>query len=184
MMKREHQRERALEKITAHILHSGLDRTSLRQLAAAAGVSDRMLLYYFKDKAEIMALALDCIALKLAEQLGGALPAETPLPPVSFLLKAAELTRAGPLFPYMRLGLEISAAAARGEAQYAVIANRISQGFLAWIEARLDIADPVERRETAALILILVDGFAVFDVSRSDSISDAAIRSAARCIGS
>ena len=49
---RDTQRAAVTERLSSHILAHGLARSSLRELAAAAGVSDRMLLYYFDDKSE------------------------------------------------------------------------------------------------------------------------------------
>ena len=46
-------REDAIERMTDHILLKGLAGATLRPLAAAAGTSDRMLLYYFADRDEI-----------------------------------------------------------------------------------------------------------------------------------
>ena len=56
---REEQRRRVTERLAGHLLATGLSRTSVRQLAAAAaaGVSYRMLLYDFKDKTEVIAAA-------------------------------------------------------------------------------------------------------------------------------
>jgi len=58
---REEQRRRVTERLAGRLLATGLSRTSVRQLAAAAaaaaGVSYRMLLYDFKDKAEVIAAA-------------------------------------------------------------------------------------------------------------------------------
>jgi AcrR family transcriptional regulator len=45
MSTRDEQRDKVVERLAGHLLEHGLARTSLRQLAAAAGVSDRMLLY-------------------------------------------------------------------------------------------------------------------------------------------
>ncbi|MFY8208820.1 MAG: TetR/AcrR family transcriptional regulator, partial [Caulobacter sp.] len=46
---RDEQRARVIAVLADHLLATGLSQASLRQLAAAAGVSDRMLLYYFAD---------------------------------------------------------------------------------------------------------------------------------------
>ena len=72
---RENQRDRAIAAIGAHLLARGLAETSLRQLAAAAGASDRMLLYYFTDKADILAQAMAQIAGESGAQLAKAIPA-------------------------------------------------------------------------------------------------------------
>lgn len=165
MSKRLNQRAEALEKIAAHILTEGLAQTSLRQLAAAAGISDRMLLYYFKDKSDILASALEAIALSMQRHLNEALPEDRRLPPSEFLARAAEVTGAGALQSYMPLGLEIAAAAARGQEPHTMVMARISESFLQWIEARLAIEESGRRRDMAALILVLIDGFAFFGTS-------------------
>ena len=67
------QREAVIERLAGHMLEHGLAAISLRQLAAAAGVSDRMLLYYFADKAEVLSVTLTRIAKMMADALVEAL---------------------------------------------------------------------------------------------------------------
>ena len=64
-----------LDRVADHMLATGLD-ASLRPLAAAIGTSDRMLLYYFPDKATLMSAVLERIASRLAAMLGAAVPIE------------------------------------------------------------------------------------------------------------
>ena len=54
-----------IEKLADHILADGLLNASLRPLAKAVGTSDRMLLYYFKDKDELIEAVLDHIAARI-----------------------------------------------------------------------------------------------------------------------
>ena len=91
------QRQVVTERLAGHLLASGLSRTSVRQLAAAAGVSDRMLLNYLGDKAELPKDAMT----QLAGQLGD--PPATALPPNSMhpslakpLCRKAKLRRSFP----------------------------------------------------------------------------------------
>ena len=58
-----------------HLLAAGLTGVNLRALAAAAGTSDRMLLYYFTDKDELLAATLACIAARLTAKLDAAVTA-------------------------------------------------------------------------------------------------------------
>ena len=53
---RNDRREAAIERMADHVLSEGLAAGTLRPLAAAAGTSDRMLLYYFADKDELLPL--------------------------------------------------------------------------------------------------------------------------------
>jgi hypothetical protein len=84
----------------------------------------------------------------------------------------------------MRLWSELSAAAGRGEAPVAPIAERIAEGFAAFAEARLDVADPAERRELAALLLVQIDGAALLEPFAGGSYSQAAHRAMARLLTS
>ena len=51
---RNERREAAIERMADYVLSEGLGAATLRPLAAAAGTSDRMLLYYFADKDELL----------------------------------------------------------------------------------------------------------------------------------
>ncbi|MCA3736058.1 MAG: TetR family transcriptional regulator [Phenylobacterium sp.] len=75
------QRQVVTERLAEHLLATGLARTSVRQLAAAAGVSDRMLLYYFRDKAEALGEAMGHVVAQLGGRLEAALPAGARMPP-------------------------------------------------------------------------------------------------------
>ena len=54
MTKPDSRRTEIVERLADHVLAHGLSASSLRPLAKAAGTSDRMLLYYFADKSEMM----------------------------------------------------------------------------------------------------------------------------------
>lgn len=165
---REDQRAAVIVRLSSHLLDHGLAHTSLRQLAAAAGVSDRMLLYYFADKAEVLTATLTRISEALVEALDAALPDER-VPPDILLMRALELTRSPTVQPSIRLWLEIVTAAARGQAPFAELAAQILKGFLGWLEQRLDVAEHEQRAEAAAHILATVDGIALYDlVGRPD----------------
>lgn len=164
MTVRDEQRERVIEALAAHLLASGLSKVSLRQLAAAAGVSDRMLLYYFADKTEVLALALQKVAADMAAGMGQAVPEGTRLSADRFMAATARHVVEGPFRPYMRLWIEIVAAAARGEAPFVTIAAGITGGFLDWIESRLDPALTPDPKGAAALILATLDGLALVDI--------------------
>lgn len=175
MEKRILQREQAVERITRHVLASGLAKTSLRQLAHAAGISDRMLLYYFENKDDVLTAVMGRVAFELAGHLEAALPAGERLPPAQLLERGAALTTGDAVAPYMKLSMEIVAAAGRGEAPYAQIASGIIGGFLAWVEARLETPDETRRRAQAAMILTVIDGLAVLSTGLEKHDLDAAV---------
>ncbi|OSZ67077.1 TetR family transcriptional regulator [Sphingomonas sp. IBVSS1] len=176
---RQEQRERVIAALSAHLLATGLAQTSLRPLAAAAGISDRMLLYYFRDKADVLGTVIGRIADGFAEGLDAALPAE-PMPPERLLVAASLLVRSPAMQPSMRLWLDIAAAAARQEPPFPAIASQILDQFMAWLEARMDRPASAERRQLAALLLAVIDGLALFDMAGGTAQADAATAALAR----
>jgi AcrR family transcriptional regulator len=175
MASKEDQREQATQLLSAHLLETGLAQTSLRQLATVAGISDRMLLYYFDDKTDVLSAALGRIATDLTDMLENAVPAGRKLPSVELIRQTTQLTRDPATKLFFRLWIEAVAAAARDEPPFRMITSAIAQGFLAWIDSRLAIDDAKIREATAAMILAMVDGLALLEIC---SDSDTAARAA------
>lgn len=158
---REDRRAAALERMADYLLAEGLAGASLRPLARAAGISDRMLLYYFDDKEEVLALTLLTIAGRL--QAGLATVAPEPKPPEQLTPALWSILQGPDMRPVMALWLEISAAAARGQAPFTSVAGQIADGFVAWVEARLEVPPGADRAALAALVLGTLDGLAMLD---------------------
>lgn len=175
MSKRDAQRQRALQRISEHLLANGLGQSSLRQLADAAAVSDRMLLYYFTDKEDVVAAALTHIVSALNAGLDQAIPAEPPLPPAILLQRATTIIAGSQMRPLMRLWVEIIGGAARGEAPYDRFAREISADFLQWLESRLAMPPGPPRAATAAFIFAAVDGLALVDICVGEDAVQAAL---------
>ena len=170
MVSREQGRRMVQGALAAHLLATGLSQTSLRQLAKAARVSDRMLLYYYADKAEALSAAMAAVAAQLAAQLAAAMPGDALLAPRELVAAAAQFTVRPETRPVMRLWIEVVAAAARGEAPFPQLAWEIAAGFIGWAEARLDPAGLSDPRATAAGIIALIDGLAVVAVCADETL--------------
>lgn len=168
---RDEQREVVIERLAGHLLAHGLARTSLRQLAQAAGVSDRMLLYYFADKAEVLAAVMARVAGELSLRLAEAIPDGAPLKPAELVRRAAAFTTGPEMRRFMRLWVEVVAAAARGEAPFPAIVTQVMAGFRMWVDARLDLPDGADREGTAAAIIAVIDGLALVDICSDDEIA-------------
>jgi len=173
MANRQAQREKVIEALADHLLRHGLGETSLRQLAAAAGTSDRMLLYYFTDKAEIMSVVLDRVAERFAQSLDMAMPSDR-LPAEQLLMKASALVRTPEMRPTMRLWLDMVAAAARQEPPFPEIATDLLRQLMDWVETRLAGPAGPARRQRAALLLAIIDGIVLFDMKGGSNEADAA----------
>ncbi len=150
-------RAEVIERITDHVLAHGLSASSLRPLAKAAGTSDRMLLYYFKDKAEIITAVLQLVSGRLLVMLGER-AAPDPLPIDELRRQFAEILFVDELWPYMRIWLEVASHSARGDPFFRSVGEQIGRGFLLWGKAQL-LSETEEQREIdAAKLLVSIEG--------------------------
>jgi AcrR family transcriptional regulator len=170
MTKKANRRDQVTASIAQHILQTGLSQTSLRQLAAAAGNSDRMLLYYFKDKEEVMSASLAYLANGMTLALNTAISGDEKLTPLEFFNKTAPLVRGGMFGPMMELWIEISAAAVQGEEPYKRVSQDIAADFLKWVEDRLLVENETERKAQAAMLLTMIDGLALMGICMDDDV--------------
>jgi AcrR family transcriptional regulator len=150
-------RSALLDLLADHMLAHGLAGSSLRPLAKAAQTSDRMLLYYFKDKGEVIGATLERVSERLAHLLD-ARSDKALLPLDQLQAKLFARLEADDLRPYIRLWLEIVSVAARGDPTLSNVGERIARGFLAWGAAELNSATPEQRAIDAAKLLVRVEG--------------------------
>lgn len=161
-----------LDKLADHVLAHGLAASSLRPLAKAAGTSDRMLLYYFADKSELVAAILQHIAGRMVTMMEAVSPPE-PLP-YEALLARIMATLDDPAFsPYMRVFLEVASGAANGDEALSSIGEGIGRGFLQWGKAQLQ-SDTPDR--DAARLLVTVEGTVFLRAIGMRDVCDQAIK--------
>jgi AcrR family transcriptional regulator len=150
-------RDRLLAAMAAHVLRHGLTGASLRPLARAAGTSDRMLIYHFGSKDRLVAALL----LRLADDFRDLL--ETLTPAGRFPSADAAVTRivAAQMRPemadYLRLWLEIVAAAGRGGTAHRDTGRAILTHLEGWLAGRLPADDP-DPDATARAALVRIEG--------------------------
>jgi AcrR family transcriptional regulator len=167
---RDDRRRDALEHMADYVLREGLRGASLRPLAAAAGTSDRMLLYYFADKNDLIAATLHHVMARLGGLLGQTLTPAALLPFCDLLPAIWKVVQSPALRPYNQLWLELAALAARGEEPFRAVAGRIADGFRDWMGARLKVDREQDRAPLAAALLTTIEGLVVLDaVGRGDA---------------
>ncbi len=154
MNKADDRREKILDRLADHILLHGLIASSLRPLAKAAGTSDRMLMYYFADKAALIGAALERITVRTVSLLATR-TSPVPLPYAALLEKLALILDDEELWPYFRVFLEVASRAANGDPLYRDIGERIGRGFHSWGMAQLDSDQP---EIDAARLLVTTEG--------------------------
>jgi AcrR family transcriptional regulator len=175
MNRRLDQREQTLQKLSQHILKEGLSKTSVRQLAKAADISDRMLLYYFEDKTDVLTSVMMRIAMGLLAELNQSMAETEKLSAGELFIRTAALAQDDAFAPYMQLALEITSAASRGQVPFEMIGKQIAEGYIMWLEARLTTKDPARRRAQAAMILAMIDGLVMLRAGTNDEMTRQAI---------
>lgn len=172
---RNDRREAAIERMADHVLAEGLGTATLRSLAAAAGTSDRMLLYYFANKDELLAATLDRVAVRMVVALDEAIPAVPQQFFAALLDKAWIALTSERLQPFMPLWLDLAAGAARGLQPHREIAGRIADGFLSWVTIRLLPQEDGEQSTMAPLFLAVIEGAYLLGALGLDPIATIAI---------
>ena len=174
--KSDDRRAAIIERLADHVLAHGLTASSLRPLAKAAATSDRMLLYYFKDKNEIVAATLECISARMVVLMGPR-TASTPQPFAALRAQLAAIVRDPVFWPYMRVWLETASRAAHGDPLFRAVGESIGRGFLAWGAAQLDSPDEATRARDAAQLLVMTEGLVLLTALGLDDVCQQALQS-------
>lgn len=173
MEKTEARRQVLLKKIADHLLEQGMKGSSIRPLAAAAGISDRMLLHYFENKEEVMTSALQIIAERMVLLLNSARSA--PMPFHTLMLHLATMRTDPNVRPYLRLWLELAALSASGEETYRQVSRQLGDYFYEWLAGELLVENEADRASLAALAFVTVEGFVFLDAIGENALIDSAL---------
>lgn len=134
-MARDPARRAALaEAATDYALEHGLIGLSLRPLAAAIGTSDRMLLYHFADKDDLVATVLRVSTDRSVEQIR-ALPTATDVS--GFVVGFWDASTSGQLERCQRLYVEAAALGLLGQEPYASVVREANDRWTAALESRV-----------------------------------------------
>ncbi len=174
MVVSDERRAALLDMLADYVLAQGLSASSLRPLAKAAQTSDRMLLYYFKDKSAVIYATIERVMFRLVAEME-AQKTKTPLPLDQLQKELSAIVCADALWPYMRLWLEIASLAARGDPFYRTVGEQIARGFLAWGAAQLDSKSPEQLITDAAKLLVTIEGMVVLKSVGLDDVLQKAV---------
>lgn len=157
MAKRENPKDGWLDKMADHVLRHGLEAASLRPLAKAAGTSDRMLMYYFTDKAQLITAVLQTIASRLT-QLMEEHGAHEPLLYEACLHRTVSILSAEVFAPYLRLFLSIASLSALGNPLYRTLGEQLGRAYFEWAKTQVLSSDDKQHAHDAAILLQRVEG--------------------------
>mgnify|MGYP001161111334 CR=1 FL=1 len=170
MSKRDRKRAEIVGKLATHFLEAGLGDTGVRRLAEVADTSDRMLLYYFDTKDEILAAVLGEIGGGFTDVLDAVFGTE-PLRPADAVTRIWAKVRDEATAGQLRLWLDLSSRASRGDPFFGAIVEQMAEGWIVWLSGMLDEPD-VEKRPLAELIMSAIDGQVVLfptDLTKGDA---------------
>lgn len=171
MGKRDTKRAELAERLADHVLMHGLAGSSLRPLAEAAGLSDRMLVYYFTDKNGI----LETVCAVISRRLDAILECARPQRPLTVPDLRAHLWHAIP-GNILRLCLDLAIAASHGNAAAGVGASRLGRQISSFAAAHVNSRS---RGADSARLMAELFGMAAGQASGLDALVGAALRSEA-----
>jgi AcrR family transcriptional regulator len=150
----------------------GVAQIPLREIAAELDTSDRMLLYYFGDKAALIDASVREVSNRFNAGLAAALRKQA-YSPQELLSEMARLVISPKLAPMMHVWNDVAALGARGEEPYRAIAAGFVQNAIGWFDGKLSVPEGVKRRVIARLLLIIIEGVRIVDSVHDDGSKDA-----------
>ena len=143
-------REVLLDALADHVLAVGLESTSYRSLAAAAGVRHNTLTHHFGSRSELLAAVFERIAQRLAA------PAESPGSPRADRLRAvwAQMTSA-PFASVWPTFFEVLGAAMRAPDQHGAFLRHVTEDWSTRLAGELEVDGASEREALAAATFLV-----------------------------
>ncbi|MFC5381975.1 TetR family transcriptional regulator [Aquipuribacter nitratireducens] len=153
-------REDVVDAAVRAAVSGGLSSLSFRTVAAEAGTSDRMVVYYLPDKATLLTAVLTHVGERLRGVLAASLPEDA-----GRGLRPHDVLRASrPVFtdpangPVLRLFLEAVGLGAARVAPFDVVVPQLLAGWVAWLEPHMG---PTAAPGSAAATVATVDGLLI-----------------------
>ena len=151
-----HSKDEMLEAALSTAFEVGLSRVTYGRVATRLGISDRIVVYYFPTKADLIAEVLTALGARLQAALGPAF-AETAPDHRELLRTAWPILTAADADAVFALYFEAAGLAASGREPYATLVPRLVTGWMEWAADLIDGPLDVRRREAAAAIAV-IDG--------------------------
>jgi AcrR family transcriptional regulator len=153
-------RHAIVQRAADHLLERGLVAVSLRDLAAAVGVSPRMLVHHFGSREELVSSALREARSRQREAFEGRLAAQAGRPYVEVLSDTWRWFATEEARPYLRLFGQLHALAGVPDSPHAEFLRESVLDWLPTIEEGFaaDGFDPATARELTTLTLAVIRG--------------------------
>lgn len=138
-------------------LERGIGAVTFGAVGRRAGVSDRMVVYYFPTKADLVSAVAAALGVRLQGLLADAFGAR-PLPREALTRRAFQVLASPKADPVFAVYFEMLGQAAAGVEPFRTLARHQADGWVAWMAPRLDADSDKARREQALATLAQVDG--------------------------
>ncbi|MEN9804243.1 MAG: hypothetical protein RIS41_1090 [Actinomycetota bacterium] len=151
-----HSKDEILEAAVAFVLEDGLSRLTFGAVASRIGTSDRMVVYYFPSKNELIVEVLRAIAGRLQDALRSSLLTRVPnhVEFVRAVWPSLANRRSDAVFAVF---FEASGLASAGIEPYRSLAPALMNSWITWAEDSIE-GNKAHRREEAAAAIATVDG--------------------------
>lgn len=142
-----------------HLIQHGLHTSGLRAIARSVGISDRMIMYYFETKEDLVSEALLLIGEQMAASTEAAIPRGN-ASAKAILDTLTESLRSDEVRAVMRLWFEIIGLAMRGQDPY----RRTAEHLLARSEAQIRSKLRSDQKHKAPEVLAALEGSIMLDL--------------------
>ena len=164
-----------LDAMAKFVVQHGLGEASLRPLAKAAGTSDRMLIYHFNSKENLIFQVLEYAFDQLGERVKNYFPESRAKSRYDCAITLLGFMDEPEYKYYMRLWLEVVANSAQNEKLYSEIGQKLNVNFEQWLIEHLP-EDDANPQQSARAMLTLLQGIEVQAALDDKSIGRDAIK--------
>ena len=149
-----HTKEQILDAALAAAMDDGLSRLTFGRLAKRLGISDRIVVYYFPTKDQLVAEVLTAMGLQLQEALAQAFTSRA-ADHLELAHSAWPLLARPAADPVFALFFEANGLAAAGREPYRTVVPALVEAWIAWAAAHVEGPKTYCRTEAETAIAVL-----------------------------
>lgn len=173
-MGHKHTKAEILEGALAAALDDGLSQLTFGRLAKRLGISDRIIVYYFPTKDDLITEVVVSMGLRLQETLAGAF--SSPAADYTELVRAAWPVLARPeADPIFALFFEANGLATAGRDPYRTLVPQLVELWIDWASNFIE-GSPARRRTDAEAAIATIDGLLLLRLLAGPDSADRAAR--------
>lgn len=173
-MGHKHTKQDILDGALATAFDDGLSQLTFGRVAKRLGISDRIVVYYFPSKDDLIGEVLYAVGTELQATLAAAL--STPADDHVQLLKATwPILARAEADPVFALFFEASGLAAAGREPFRTLVPQLMEAWIVWAASFIR-GTPARRRAKAEAAIALLDGLLLLRQLAGGAVADRAAR--------